>query len=75
MSATMFDVSMAEMRTFNSVMVRELAQLGYFLGPTLGGLILIYWGYPALYWTCALLSVLVMDFMPLLFRDPARGSA
>ncbi len=53
LSGLVFDVSEPRFRALNSNLVMEMFQAGFFVGPLLGGAVLLRWGYPPLYYTCA----------------------
>ncbi len=70
-AAILFDDFPADMRALNGLLNREVAQAGYFIGPTIGAPIILAWGYGTLFWTCAVLSVGVLALVPLLHRKDA----
>ena len=53
LSGLVFDVSKPKLRAFNTNLAMEMFQAGFFVGPVLGGAILVAWGYSALYYACA----------------------
>jgi predicted MFS family arabinose efflux permease len=55
--ALIFDVSPPQFRGLNINLSVIMIQGGFFLGPFLGGLLLARWGYGALFYFCAALSL------------------
>jgi len=53
-----FDSSRAELRAFNTNLGFQMFQGGFFLGPFLGGPVVLHWGYAALFHVSACLSVI-----------------
>lgn len=49
LSGLVFDISEPKLRALNTNLSMEMFQAGYFLGPLAGGVILIHWGYGALF--------------------------
>lgn len=64
--ALMFDISEPTFRAFNSNLLREVSQGGFFLGPALGGIILLHWGYAALFCACSGLILISLALVPML---------
>ena len=60
LSAALFDISQPKLRALNTNLGMEMFQGGFFLGPLVGGAILLQWGYTALYLGCAVLTALGM---------------
>lgn len=58
LSGLVFDVSAAKFRALNTNLAFEMFQAGFFVGPLAGAAILVHWGYQALYYGCAVLSIL-----------------
>lgn len=58
LSGLVFDVSPPKFRALNTNLAFEMFQAGFFVGPLAGAAILVQWGYPALYYACAGLSIL-----------------
>ncbi len=49
LSSLMFDISEPKLRALNTNLSMEMFQGGYFLGPLIGGAILLRWGYTAMF--------------------------
>jgi predicted MFS family arabinose efflux permease len=62
LSGLVFDVSRPKFRALNTNLAMEMFQAGFFVGPVLGGAILVARGYSALYYACGgiLLAGLLM---------------
>jgi MFS family permease len=60
LSAALFDISQPKLRALNTNLGMEMFQGGFFLGPLVGGAILLQWSYTALYLGCAVLTALGM---------------
>ena len=56
LSGLVFDVSSPRFKALNTNLSMVMFQGGFFLGPLAGGAILVQWGYPALYWACAVVQ-------------------
>lgn len=52
LSGLVFDVSPPKFRALNTNLAMEMFQAGFFVGPVLGGAILVAWGYSVLYYAC-----------------------
>lgn len=72
----MFDVSKPKFRAFNINLGLQMFQAGFFLGPLIGAPILARWGYAALYFICAGMSLLaaVLMFQKKAKREENHGS-
>jgi predicted MFS family arabinose efflux permease len=69
LSGLVFDVSDPRMRALNSNLAMEMFQAGFFIGPVLGGTILLTWGYPAVYQGCAAIVLVgLLATVPLVGR-------
>ncbi len=73
LSGLVFDISHPKFRALNTNLAMEMFQAGFFVGPVLGGAILVAWGYSALYYGCGaiLLAGLIMG-APLAIRRRSR---
>ncbi|MBI9075232.1 MAG: MFS transporter [Desulfatibacillum sp.] len=56
--AIVFNMSAPRLRAFNTNMLIEMVDLGYFLGPVLGGLIIARYGYPVLFFFMSAVSII-----------------
>lgn len=69
LSGLVFDVSAPRLRALNSNLAMEMFQAGFFIGPVLGGAILLAWGYPAMYDACAIMLLVAIGVsIPLIGR-------
>jgi predicted MFS family arabinose efflux permease len=57
LSGLVFDVSAPRFKALNTNLSMVMFQGGFFLGPLAGGTIMVNYGYPALYYTCAAVQV------------------
>ena len=66
LSGIVFDVSQDHFRSLNTNLGMQMSQAGFFFGPSLGGLVLVHWGYELVFYGCAALttSVLLMTLIP-----------
>ena len=53
MNGLMFDLSLPKFRAFNINLGLQMFQGGFFLGPIIGGPVVIHWGFPVLFQICA----------------------
>jgi predicted MFS family arabinose efflux permease len=58
LSSLTFDFSEPRFRAMNSNLTMQMFQVGFFVGPTLGNIILIHGGYVQLYYACGALTIL-----------------
>jgi predicted MFS family arabinose efflux permease len=58
LSGLVFDVSAPRFKALNTNLSMVMFQGGFFLGPLAGGAVLVHWGYPALYYTCAFIQII-----------------
>lgn len=58
LSSLTFDFSNPRFRAMNSNLVMQMFQIGFFIGPVMGDVILMHGGYSALYYGCGGLTVL-----------------
>jgi predicted MFS family arabinose efflux permease len=72
----MFDVSKPRFRAFNINLGLQMFQAGFFLGPLIGAPLLARWGYAALYFICAGMSLLaaILMFQKNVKREENHGS-
>ncbi|MGB9617132.1 MAG: MFS transporter, partial [Desulfomonilaceae bacterium] len=56
LSGIVFDVSQNHFRSLNTNLGMQMSQAGFFFGPSLGGLVLVHWGYEPLFYGCASLT-------------------
>ncbi|MBI4773715.1 MAG: MFS transporter [Deltaproteobacteria bacterium] len=66
LNALVFDISEPRLRTFNVNLGMQMYQGGFFLGPFVGGLIVLHWGFRALFSVCAgftLISVVLLAYL------------
>lgn len=76
LSALTFDMSKPQFRSLNTNLAMEMFQAGFFVGPVVGGALLLHGGYPALYYACAALVGVGLCTAPLLrATTPDRGPA
>jgi predicted MFS family arabinose efflux permease len=68
LSGLVFDVSRPKFRALNTNLSMEMFQLGFFLGPALGGEVLLRWGYVVLYYVCAGMALAGLVIAPLAGR-------
>jgi MFS family permease len=68
-SALIFDLSPPRLRAMNTNLAMEMFQGGFFLGPLLGGAILIQWGYQALFYACGGILLVSLAMIVLLVRN------
>ncbi|HTY24990.1 MAG TPA: MFS transporter [Desulfomonilaceae bacterium] len=77
LSGLVFDMSEARFRALNSNLAMEMFQAGFFVGPVAGGAVLVYWGYPELYYACGgllLVGVIATCLLGLKQENPVTTS-
>jgi len=57
MMALLFDISEARFRGLNMNLALVMMQVGFFVGPLMGGIILARWGYETLFFFCGILNI------------------
>jgi predicted MFS family arabinose efflux permease len=73
LNGIIFDVSDYKFRSFNSNLGMQMSQMGFFVGPSLGGLILVQSGYGPLYYACGAMTM-AATVMALSFPQQQTGS-
>jgi len=71
LNGIIFDVSEDRFRPFNTNLGMQMSQAGFFVGPSLGGILLVHCGYGLLFYGCGALTVaaLLMALAPVRRRS------